>query len=73
MKTFEEIEARVKAIVHDNKDYITGTIAEYLIDAINNNDSEIYSYIKDGENPDNEKEKVIEYIRENFNYKLSKD
>lgn len=70
-----------KAYIHDNKQFIEGNVAEYLmlnIEAVSNyneylSDEEIEEY----ENASNERKAEIEneietWINENFNYDISK-
>lgn len=69
-----------KQIVNDNKSFIEGNIAEYMIQEVDSNDSNFYQYLTDEEieemngNPEkwNELgEQVYEMLRSNFNYDIS--
>ena len=69
-----------KQIVNDNKSFIEGNIAEYMIQEVDSNDSNFYQYLTDEEIEEmNEKpekwnelgEQVHEMLRSNFNYDIS--
>jgi len=69
-----------KAIVNDNKQYIIGNVAEYMIQEVDFNDNNFYHYLTDEEieemngNPAkwNELgEEVYTMLRENFDYDIS--
>jgi len=69
-----------KQIVSDNKSFIEGNIAEYMIQEVDSNDSNFYQYLTDEEieemNGKPEKwnelgEQVYEMLRSNFNYDIS--
>ena len=69
-----------KQIVNDNKSFIEGNIAEYMIQEVDSNDSNFYQYLTDEEIEEmNEKpekwnelgEQVYEMLRINFNYDIS--
>jgi len=69
-----------KQIVNDNKSFIEGNIAEYMIQEVDSNDSNFFQYLTDEEieemngNPEkwNELgEEVYEMLRTNFNYDIS--
>jgi len=70
-----------KQIVNDNKSFIDGNIAEYMIQEVESNDNNFYQYLTDEEieemngNPAkwNELgEQVYKMLNENFNYDISK-
>lgn len=69
-----------KAIVNDNKSFINGNIAEYMIQEIDSNENNFYQYLTDEEieemngNPAkwNELgEQVYKMLNENFNFDIS--
>lgn len=69
-----------KAIVNDNKSFINGNVAEYMIQEIDSNENNFYQYLTDEEieemngNPAkwNELgEQVYKMLNENFNFDIS--
>ena len=69
-----------KQIVNDNKSFIDGNIAEYMIQEVESNDNNFFQYLTDEEieemncNPTkwNELgEQVYKMLNENFNYDIS--
>lgn len=69
-----------KQIVNDNKSFIDGNIAEYMIQEVESNDNNFFQYLTDEEieamngNPAkwNELgEQVYKMLNENFNYDIS--
>lgn len=69
-----------KQIVNDNKQFIEGNIAEYMIFEVDSNDNNFYQYLTDEEieemngNPEKFRElgeQVYEMLRSNFNYDIS--
>lgn len=69
-----------KQIVNDNKGFIQGNVAEYMIQEVDSNDSNLLQYLTDEEidemnnNPEkwNELgEEVYEMLRANFNFDIS--
>jgi len=69
-----------EVIVHDNKRFITGNIAEYMIQEVDANNENFYQYLTDEEieemngNPEkwNELgEQVYKMLNKNFNYDIS--
>lgn len=70
-----------KQIVNDNKSFIDGNIAEYMIQEVESNDNNFFQYLTDEEieemNGNHEKwnelgEQVYKMLNENFNYDISK-
>ena len=68
-----------RAIVNDNKSFIEGNIAEYIIQEVDSNDNNFYQYLTDEEmeemNGDVQKthdlgEEVFSMLRENFNFDI---
>jgi hypothetical protein len=68
-----------KAIVHDNKQFIEGNIAEYMIQEIEVNDNNFFQYLTDEEieqmngNPEKWEglgNQVYKMIKDNFNYPI---
>jgi len=69
-----------RQIVNDNKSFIEGNIAEYMIEEIYSNDNNFYQYLTDEEieemNDNVQKthelgEEVFAMLKENFNYDIS--
>ena len=69
-----------KQIVNDNKSFIEGNIAEYMIQEVDSNDNNFYQYLTDEEieemNGSVQKtqelgEEVYTMLKENFNYDIS--
>ncbi|HUW07833.1 MAG TPA: hypothetical protein VMW01_16425 [Williamwhitmania sp.] len=69
-----------KQIVNDNKSFIEGNIAEYMIQEVDSNDNNFYQYLTDEEieemNGNVQKtqelgEEVYTMLKENFNYDIS--
>lgn len=69
-----------KQIINDNKQFIEGNIAEYMIREVDANDNNFYQYLTDEEieemcnNTDKWNqlgEEVYSMLRENFNYDIS--
>jgi ribosomal protein S13 len=69
-----------KQIVNDNKSFIDGNIAEYMIQEVDSNDNNFYQYLTDEEieemNGNVQKtqelgEEVYTMLKENFNYDIS--
>lgn len=69
-----------RQIVNDNKQYIDGNIAEYMIQEVDSNENNFYQYLTDEEieemngNPEkwNELgEQVYSMLRENFDYDIT--
>ena len=68
-----------KQIVNDNKQYIDGNIAEYMIQEVDANENNFYQYLTDEEieemngNPEKWNElgkQVYSMLRENFDYNI---
>lgn len=69
-----------KQIVHDNKSFIEGNIAEYLIQEVDANENNFYQYLTDEEieamNGNPEKwhelgEEVYTMLRKNFDFDIT--
>jgi hypothetical protein len=69
-----------RQIVNDNKSFIEGNIAEYMIQEVDSNDNNFYQYLTDEEieemNGNVQKtqelgEEVYTMLKENFNYDIS--
>ena len=71
MKT--NIESYIAAIINDNRDYITGTVADYLIDNLNQ-ESDYAEYFELSEiefGVSNEQQQELrDFIEKNYNYAL---
>jgi hypothetical protein len=70
-----------KQIVNDNKQFIEGNIAEYMLQEVDSNDNNFYQYLTDEEieemngNPTKWEElgnQVTKMLKDNFNYDISK-
>jgi len=68
-----------KAIVNDNKSFINGNVAEYMIQEVDANENNFYQYLTDKEieemNGNVQKtndlgEEVFSMLRENFNFDI---
>ena len=69
-----------RQIVNDNKEYIDGNIAEYMIQEVDSNENNFYQYLTDEEieemNVNRKKlnelgEQVYSMLRENFDYDIT--
>lgn len=69
-----------KAIVNDNKSFINGNVAEYMIHEVDANENNFYQYLTDEEieemNGNVEKtqelgEEVYKMLSDNFNFDIS--
>ena len=69
-----------KQIVTDNKSFITGNVAEYMIQEVDSNENNFYQYLTDEEIEDllgnpakwNELgEQVYKMLNDNFNFDIS--
>ena len=69
-----------KQIVNDNKQFIQGNIAEYMIQEVDSNENNFYQYLTDEEieemngNPEkwNQlREEVYMMLKQNFDYDIS--
>lgn len=69
-----------RQIVNDNKSFIEGNIAEYMIQEVDSNDNNFFQYLTDAEieemngNPEKWKvlgEEVYTMLRENFDFDIT--
>lgn len=68
-----------QSYVNDNRQFITGNVAEYLINEANEDDNDFFWYLSDDEicdmdgNPDlwqKNWDEVVEFLSSNFNYEI---